>query len=138
MTASHCRERFACEKFRYDDRRCNKAFFDTVCNTTALVDNTPAYPRRFSDLPGLGWFRNWPHSFDKSCALATNISLLKSADGRLIDAEQQHRLRALCHLHTRCVREHPDQCDPKDRLMMGVVESKMCRHQPAEARAHAP
>ena len=110
MLASHCKERYACEAFDYDDGRCNKAFFDTVCNSKASAGGKPTYPRRFSDLPGFEWFRDWPHSFDESCALSANLTGRKSADGQVIDAEKNHRLRALCHLHTRCVREHPDQC----------------------------
>ena len=110
MLASHCKERYACEAFDYDDGRCNKAFFDTVCNTSASVGDKPSYPRRFSDMPGFEWFRDWPHAFNESCGHSATLTRLKSADGRFIDAKKHHRLRALCHLHTRCVREHPDQC----------------------------
>ena len=58
MLASHCKERYACEAFDYDDGRCNKAFFDTVCKTSASVGDKPSYPRRFSDMPGFEWFRD--------------------------------------------------------------------------------
>merc|ERR1719201_635635 len=79
MTAAHCKERFACDAFDYDGGRCNKAFFNTVCNTsTASVGDKPTYPRRFSDLPGFGWFRNWPHSFPESCALSAKLTTLKT------------------------------------------------------------
>ena len=111
MLASHCNERYACEAFDYNEGRCNKAFFDTVCKTRASVGKKPNYPRRFSDMPGFEWFRDWPHSFDESCALSTKLTRLKAANGRMIGVKEHHRLRALCHLYTRCVREHPDQCD---------------------------
>ena len=107
MLASHCKERYACEAFDYDDGRCNQAFFDTVCQTNSSVGEKPSYPRRFSELPGFGWFRDWPHSFEASCALSAKPTQLKSAEGHMIDADEHHRLRALCHLHTRCVRENP-------------------------------
>ena len=113
MLASHCNERYACEAFDYDEGRCNKAFFDTVCKTSASVGEEPSYPRRFSDMPGFEWFRDWPHSLNESCGLSANLTLLKSANGQVIGTEEQHRLRALCHLHTRCVREHPARCDGK-------------------------
>ena len=110
MLASHCKERYACEAFGYDHGRCSKAFFDTVCNTSASIGDKPGYPRLFSDMPGFEWFRGWPHSFADSCALSPKLTRLKSADGRLIGVEEHHRLRALCHLHTRCVHEHPAKC----------------------------
>ena len=107
MLASHCKERYACEAFDYDDGRCNQAFFDTVCQTNSSVGEKPSYPRRFSELAGFGFFRDWPHSFVASCALSAKPTQLKSAEGHTIDADEHHRLRALCHLHTRCVRENP-------------------------------
>ena len=111
MLASHCKERYACEAFDYDWGRCNKAFFDTVCNTSASIGASPSYPRRFSDMSGFEWFRRWPHSFADSCALSPKLTRLKTADGRLIGVQDFHRLRALCHLYTRCVREHPANCE---------------------------
>ena len=126
MLASHCKERYACEAFDYDHGRCNKAFFDAVCNPKASAGENPTYPRRFSDLPGFAWFRDWPHSFDESCALSAKLTGLKSADGQVIDAEKNHRLRALCHLHTRCVREHPDQCSTAtEGSCLNTAEAKL-------------
>ena len=105
----HCEERFACPAFDFDQGYCDKNFFSAVCNATDGYAS--AYPRRFSDLPGFAFFRHWPHSFVDSCSTSlnpTNATTLLTASGRAITARERLRLRALCQLHRRCVREHPD------------------------------
>ena len=104
-----------------------------MCNTTAAVGKEPNYPRRFSDMPGFEWFRNWSHSFEESCSLSTNFSRLEGANGHPINVEQHHSLRALCHLHTRCVREHPDAPCPDNKH----TGEKCLRTTEAQLRAKA-
>ena len=87
---SHCEERFACSAFDFDRGQCEQRFFSSVCNASG---NRTDYPRRFSDLPGFDFFRDWPHSYVDSCStLSTNATAHLSARQRL-------QLRALCQVH---------------------------------------
>ena len=122
---SHCEERFACPAFDFDNNKCDENFFSTVCHTkddhittsSPPPSSSPAtYPRRFSDLPGFEFFRNWPHSYADSCPfpwMPTPPPNLTTVKGHPIDATDWRRLYALCQLHKRCAREHPDtNCEP--------------------------
>merc|ERR1719201_3083160 len=97
----HCRERYACDAFEYDGGRCDPAFFKAVCTR-----NATAYPRRFSEMPGLEFLRNWPHNYSHSCdgtPREVNRTLL-TASGKRITPAQYLQLEALCYLHSTCVR----------------------------------
>ena len=117
---THCQERFACSAFDFDNGKCDENFFASVCDTS---HGRAAYPRRFSELPGFEFFRNWTHSYVESCSLSdvniTDVTALLTPNERL-------RLEALCHLHKRCVREHPDfECPlTRDELHARRVREK--------------
>ena len=141
---SHCEQRFACSAFDFDHGHCDKNFFSTVCNPRG---GRAAYPRRFSDLPGFEFFRNWSHSYADSCSTPSSTIILFTPSRRVITEKERLRLHALCQLHRRCVREHPDfQCDltsfekrdRRNRELSGQQDAQSWWNLPASGAVHMP
>ena len=142
---THCEARFACSAFEFDQETCDKNFFSTVCNAKG---DRADYPRHFSDLPGFAFFKNWPHSYFHSCSTPlnpTNVTTLLTASGHPITAKERLRLRALCQLHKRCVREHPSfHCEPtaferqakQAREASGKLDEQTWWNLPVSATSH--
>ena len=136
----HCNKRFACSAFNFDDGKCDENFFSAVCNTS-YGRATGEYPRTFSDLPGFAFFRNWSHSYVDSCSRSSTPTKATAP----LTPNQRLRLRALCHLHKRCVREHPDfQCAPtpdeararRVREKAGEMDARTWKNLPISVASH--